>query len=327
MRELLANLFLGFQNARDVFLARPGRRTRRGGLEQRQVGLDLPAHPLPQELADTGGTGRPGKGDGIAGSGGWTRQHTSAHGFTLIELLVVVAIIAILAGLLLPALSRGKAAARATECRNSLRTMALALHMYLGDFNAYPPTQGMGIMGFGEKYGWLMEDDWKMVLVPFVGVKDDRFTEREDTMRVLRCPQLVSNEDGKRGQGQYALNASGTAKFKDPANLGVGGFADGATWNVKPTRESRVRMPADLIAVGDITPGFTMGEMLWTSGHFDVCSTNPAMWPGTSHGGRANLLFADGHVETARQTNLLSIASRPRWNNDQQPHPETWARP
>ncbi len=134
--------------------------------------------------------------------------------FTLIELLVAVAIIAILAGLLLPGLSRGKAAAKATECRNNLRTLGLAMQMYLGDFNAYPPASGAGILGYGEKYGWLMQDDWKMQLVPFIGVKDDRFVKREDTMRVLRCPQKVANEDGKRGEGQYAMNASGTGPFK-----------------------------------------------------------------------------------------------------------------
>lgn len=248
-----------------------------------------------------------------------------AQAFTLIELLVVVAIIAILAALLLPALSRGKAAARATECRNNLHTMALAMQMYLGDFNAYPPTAGYGIMGFGEKYGWLMEDDWKMALVPFIGVKDDRFVERADTMRVLRCPQKVANEDGKRGEGQYAMNASGTALFKTSLDLGIGGSAEG--WVRRPTKESVVRTPADLIAVGDIKPGLTMGEMFWTSGYFDPCSTNTSFWPGASHGGGANMLFADGHVESGRHTNWLSIANRHRWNNDGQSHPETWARP
>ena len=54
-----------------------------------------------------------------------------------------------------------------------------------------------------------MENDWKMKLARFTGVKDDRFTEREDTMRVLRCPQIVANVDGILGQGQYAMNASG----------------------------------------------------------------------------------------------------------------------
>jgi prepilin-type processing-associated H-X9-DG protein len=118
-----------------------------------------------------------------------------------------------------------------------------------------------------------------------------------------------------RANSQYAYNASGTARFQSPANLGLGGFKEGN--EVRPTTESRVLVPADTIAIGDVAPGttttlppgFPVRQIFGGSSWFDVCSTNGALWPGQPHGGAANLVFVDGHVESARRTNWLSPAT------------------
>jgi prepilin-type processing-associated H-X9-DG protein/prepilin-type N-terminal cleavage/methylation domain-containing protein len=278
-------------------------------------------------------------------------------GFTLLELLAVVAVIGILASLLLPALSKATASARQAECRGNLRDVGLAIRMYLDEREVYPTTRGGFVLGIGGEMGLLKLDDWKSTLIPYIGVptvtvgdleappEEREMRIKSATLRKLRCPQRVRNSEGVNGEGQYAYNAWGTGNPRRFLGLGLNGTRaiDG---ELRALREAEIKHPSLMIVAGDVSPGPTFVRRWdeWeakleessspkvtfrSSSSFDTCSADPQDWPGTSHNGKANMLFADGHVESARQANWVAAteSARRRWNRDNEAHPETWQRP
>jgi prepilin-type N-terminal cleavage/methylation domain-containing protein/prepilin-type processing-associated H-X9-DG protein len=251
----------------------------------------------------------------------WSKREAA---FTLIELLVVIAIIAILAAMLLPALSRAKAQGQSARCKSNLRQLGIALRMYVDDTHVYP----FGAFGYTN---WLQS--WFDNLSPYYRVNW--------TNRSYHCPTYNGAiSDGVRfgpASGSYSYNTIGTGmnhSGNGAPYLGLGlrqlFINDGRTlW--PPILESQIETPSEMFAIADARVFAVQGVSPpaqgspWMDAMAYVQPDPSAELQPYRHGKGSNFVYCDGHiglVNRAYFTNLTS--SSQNWNNDHQPHPDTW---
>lgn len=226
--------------------------------------------------------------------------------FTLVELLVVIAIIGILAALLLPVLAAAKAKAGQTACLNNLKQLGMGVMMYVTDNNDAFPGMASQHLGF-QSADWIY---WRTNVALYPPIEKSPIVAQISSANrsLFRC--ALDRNDADRlafasvADGPYFYSYSFTGYGVVLGNVGVGEGVNEGMASVFTTdrayvfKHTNVRNPAGKIMLAEEPAANNPKDSPEPR-----AIINDGRWIPTSdpltirHGGKANVAFADGHVQ------------------------------
>ena len=216
--------------------------------------------------------------------------------FTLVELLVVIGIIAVLIGILFPALSTARQQAQTVTCLSNLRQMVIAVHNYADAFNGqcpiayysdFSPTQMVS-------YNWDFTVTRKLPSGQ-VTVTPGILWQGSTNVQIQQCPSFSGNSN--------APNDPYTGYNYNDSYIGGG---QSGSLTAAPAKLSQVAKPSRCALFGDgqYSAGADKFMRSPVPGPDDMVFSFTSAWAGTQgfrHRGGTNIAFCDGHAETLFQ--------------------------
>lgn len=218
------------------------------------------------------------------------------RGFTLVELLVTITIIVVLAALSVMGISRMRSAANNSTCVSNIRQLAVAGLAYATETGTYPPygTQADGTTPF-----------WFQMLSKDLGIATDLGpAEIERHLSFPSCPESLKKHNAKSVPQNnpirtYSMNEY-VAKAERNSSTGA--------WNFPAVRVNQATHPSSTAFFMD---GTKVSGIYWDS----ICRIS--QWRRAEnfiHGGKANIAFLDGHVESRTLADVPRDPANKFWN-------------